>query len=814
MRIEYNRDKKKSVRASALAAALLSLLLLLAACAAPSAPEPEPTPEITPEPTMSPVELARDAEKIVISELMVKNRAALMDEDGDFPDWIELENISSQRVDLTGWSLSDKDGDLGWRFPQTSLEPGERKLIFASGKNKQFPLHTGFSLSEGESLSLYNQNGYLVQNILCPDTVGDVSLCRTESGDYKESLYPTPGQPNTAAGYEARQQELVARGPLVINEVSVANFGSYTERYLGNCDWVEIKNISSEAVWLGDYYLSDDREDYRLWQFPDRTLYPGELLLVCCDDSDTAADSGSVRANFALDSSNEELYLSGPDYALIDYVSLRDIPYRCSYGRSAEANGWFFFDSPTPGGENGTGYRRVSAMPAALEADGVFDGVPSVTVELSGAGTIYYTTNCAMPGTWSQVYTGPITLTETCVIRAISVEEGAMQSRPLTLSYIINEEHSLPVLSLVSNDVGEFNWMYENGVKYHEIPANLALYEEGNRFNIPCGVRMYGETSLVLPKKNMSVRFRGAYGQAVLNQDIYGGGVTEFTSFVLRSGQDYYNTIIRNELCLNLALQFTDNVMSLRSKYCILYVDGEYRGIYNLMERSNEQHYASLAGVSRDSVTVIEASVKQNTDLWNDVFLFCINNKMSDPENYEHFCQLMDVNSLIDWLVLQGFMGNGDLTYGNLRYCRSTENDGKWRLMFYDLDSTFLNWDNIYYNMFSDFWLQTRQLSLIVRPLLKNEDFVDALLTRAGEAMNTVLTDENIVAEIDRLAAQIAPEVERDYTRLGLYAPNWERRIEALKATFTRDGWRQYAISVLDQQFHLTDEEMEHYFGS
>lgn len=67
------------------------------------------------------------------------------------------------------------------------------------------------------------------------------------------------------------------------------------------------------------------------------------------------------------------------------------------------------------------------------------------------------------------------------------------------------------MLSLVSDSPPEFNAMYSNGIKDLELPGSLSLYEEDGGFTIPCGIKMHGETSLILPKKNMSVRFRGAY---------------------------------------------------------------------------------------------------------------------------------------------------------------------------------------------------------------------------------------------------------------------------------------------------------------
>jgi len=355
--------------------------------------------------------------------------------------------------------------------------------------------------------------------------------------------------------------------------------------------------------------------------------------------------------------------------------------------------------------------------------------------------------------------------------------------------------------------------MYNGMVKDFETPASLSLYESDGSFTIPCGVKMHGETSLILPKKSMSVRFRASYGDPVLEYDAFDGGVTEFTNLVVRGGQDFYSAIIRNELCTNLALSASDSIVTQRSKHCVLYTNGRYSGIYTLMEKPNEQHYANLAGVSRESVTVEEAAVNSWTDLYKDVFQFCINNDMSVPENYEHFCTVMDVDSLIDWALIQGFCANADLTYGNLRYCRSTENDGKWRLVFYDLDSTFHEAALNYHNIFSYFWLHNRQVSIIINALMENEAFVDRLMTRAAELLEGPLSNEAVVAEIDRLADIVRPEVERDYARFDMTLEKWEWNIQWLKDFVTRRDWAELSEENLCLLFKLSEEERAHYFG-
>ena len=806
---------KKSLIALAATAAAVIIIALAAALlpgggqGAPEQPAATARPTATPGP--DPEELSRGAGQVVISEFMEKNRTTLRDEDGDFSDWIELWNRSDEAVDISGWNLSDRENQLGWTLPEMSLQPGERIVIFASGKDRQGEqLHTGFSLSGDEGVWLRNEYGYLCSSALCADCDGDVSMALGDDGSYGQSLYPTPGYENTAAGWESFQQSLSCESPLIINEAQVynLNLAPVNKEYY---DWVELKNNSGAALLLSDYYISDDREDYLRYRLPEVELGPGEFILLYCTAE--ALPEGYYAAGFELNSENEQLYLATAEGELLDSVSLKDIPYLGSFGRMAGENGWFYFSSPSPGSENSGGQRRVAEKPLSLTADGVYNGIEGMYVELSASGSIRYTLDGSAPTAESPEYTGPIYIDKTTVIRAVNFEEGALLSRTLSLSYIINENHSLPVLSLLTDSPAEFDTMYNAKQKGVELPASLSLYEEDGSFTIACGVSMHGETSLVLPKKNMSVRFRGAYGQSVLDYDIYGGGVTEFTNLLLRSGQDFPISIIRNELSQELCAQATDKVINQRSIYCILYINGEYSGIYTLKEKANEQLYAGIAGVSRDSVEVLEANVSQGSDFYKDVVEFCRFNDMSLEENYSRFCHMFDIDSVIDWLILEGYCANTDLTSGNVRYCRSTENDGKWRLMFYDLDASFSTPASVFMNVLSEYAQQNRQFASFMVPLMDNGEFKDRFLSRAAELMGSVLTVENVMGEIDRLCAIVAPEVERDYARFGGTAADWEWSVEQLKAVLIDYDWQQLNIDNLCELFDLSSEEREHYFG-
>src|SRR5262245_20794415 len=88
----------------------------------------------------------RAADPVQITEFMAVNDRSLPDEDGDFPDWIEIHNSGSTGVNLDGWFLTDSATDLRqWRFPATNLVPNAFMVIFASGKDRRVPgapLHT------------------------------------------------------------------------------------------------------------------------------------------------------------------------------------------------------------------------------------------------------------------------------------------------------------------------------------------------------------------------------------------------------------------------------------------------------------------------------------------------------------------------------------------------------------------------------------------------------------------------------------------------------------------------------------------------
>jgi hypothetical protein len=123
------------------------------------------------------------AQTLLVTEFMASNTSVLQDEDGDFPDWIEIYNAGPDEVNLEGWSLTDASGNLSkWSFPATNIGPSGFMVIFASGKDRRAPghtLHTNFKIEAGgEYLGLATPEGIIAWDYapLFPPQVPDVSF--------------------------------------------------------------------------------------------------------------------------------------------------------------------------------------------------------------------------------------------------------------------------------------------------------------------------------------------------------------------------------------------------------------------------------------------------------------------------------------------------------------------------------------------------------------------------------------------------------------------------------------------------------------
>ncbi|MES2657249.1 MAG: lamin tail domain-containing protein [Verrucomicrobiota bacterium] len=176
------------------------------------------------------------AGQLMIAEFLAKNAGGQEDEDHDTPDWIELVNPGTASVNLAGWALTDDAAKpRRWVLPSITLNPGARKLVFASGKNRSLAagtLHTDFKLAdEGGYLALSDPSGTIVHAFEgYPRQEGNVAFGLLAPGKPSDGragwryLNPTPNAAQNSTIYSAAAitaMNFSPAAPLAGNPVTV-----------------------------------------------------------------------------------------------------------------------------------------------------------------------------------------------------------------------------------------------------------------------------------------------------------------------------------------------------------------------------------------------------------------------------------------------------------------------------------------------------------------------------------------------------------------------------------------------------------------
>ena len=748
--------------------------------------------------------------QVIISEVMTANYSTIANQAQQLCDWIELTNTGSVPAVLDGAYLSDDPQERSqWQIPSLTIQPGESVVIPCSG-SAAAENEASFSLKKsGCTITLTAQAGNVLDTLEVPALDADRSWAIGADGEFYRCDAPTPGYPNTDEGRKAFLLSHTPAGPLVITEVMPSN-SNFLQQSDGKCyDWVELQNISASPIRLSDFRVSNDPGFVNPLVLPDQTLEPGERIVIICSGN-TSLPGTYIQAPFTLSREECWVYVSDAEGGFSDYIRVYDVPYQGSVGRAAGENGTYYFTEPTPGTENGTGVAFLSGTPRILTRDGVFNDISSLSVEIDGPGQIRYTLDGSVPDPASPLYTGPIELTKTTVVRAACFEEGKLPSDVVTGAYIINENHTLPVISVAAEPDSLFGGagIYTNYWTENEVLCNLKLFEGDDGFSIDCGIKMFGHTGLQNPKKSFKVNFRGRYGEDMLTYPVYGEDAPQYyDSLIIRSGQDYPIAIFRDELFTSLCHDMSDTVLSQRNKFCILYINGQYFGIYCMKEAFSETMYATNYDVSVDSVEMVQAPVDSTSEMFR-LLKYCWSNDLSDPEAWEYVSSQVDVDSLIDWTIIEAYSTNTDVQQ-NLRYFRSTERGNKWEFAYYDIDWGFY-FNCQFTNLLSpdEEW----QHMAISRGFMANPQFRQKFLERLSYLMETTLSDENVLARIDYYADLIDAEVPRERARWSGSYEAWLERVEELR-TFVRDDHLIKMINKLRQYIGLTDEEAETYFG-
>lgn len=183
---------------------------------------------------------------VVINELMSSNTATVADEAGEFDDWIELYNKSSNAIDLSGYHLSDNPDKHGkWTFLQgTVIGANGYLIVWADEDSSQGPLHANFKLSStGESLIFSAPDKTVLDSLTFPEVPADMGYARVPNGTGPFVIQ--------APTYKAANSMLATHESFAVGEVAVFPNPASSWLYLklpAEEAWVRIIDMQGKTV--------------------------------------------------------------------------------------------------------------------------------------------------------------------------------------------------------------------------------------------------------------------------------------------------------------------------------------------------------------------------------------------------------------------------------------------------------------------------------------------------------------------------------------------------------------------------------------
>jgi hypothetical protein len=600
-----------------------------------------------------------------------------------------------------------------------------------------------------------------------------------------------------AVSIQAQQQDQ----DLVINELMQSNIECIMDDIKEFPDsWVELYNPTDAAINLKDYKIGNKKKIEKAWQLPDQEVPAKGYVIIYCDKEEKG-----LHTSFRLESGEDgNLYLFKGNEVVDKLEKMAKMPAPdVAYGRKTDGSEeWGYQLTPTPGTANSGEIcdgNQILGAPVFGKQGFVAVGDAAFQLELSlpeGApegAFICYTTDGSEPKATSTKYTKAISIGKTTAIRAKVFCDGWLSPMSTAQSYIFHpREMTTPIFSIQTDDrylndaaIGLFaNNNSKEDKKDHDWrrPMNIEFFPpagEESAFNQLGEFRIQGGQSRGNALKSMAFyankRFDPDHKQFVYEFfPDQKPGVTKFKSFSLRDGgNDFGDLYFRDAIIQRTMASHTDLDWQ-ACRTAVLYLNGEYMGMLNIRERSNEENIFSnyngledidLVEISHEQVNGVDKFIeelKEGTSDFYDAFKTFYSQKGHTKAEYEEW---IDVDEYLSVMVMNLFYGNIDFPGNNFVLWRPNDNDTKsglpkrFRVIVKDTDfglglygrQNNYNTINLLYNPSSDSgnaWAFTEPATRLIKNMLENEElrnlFIDKCCVFMGDFMNGKGTSETI----------------------------------------------------------------------
>ena len=614
-----------------------------------------------------------------------------------------------------------------------------------------------------------------------------------------------------------------ANAQLVINELMQSNVECTMDDINEFPDsWVELYNPTNAPINLQDYWLGTKADGSKSWQLPNKPIASKGYVIIYCDKED--AEDHPYHANFRLDSDKESnLYLFKGNEIVnsvegIPIMPAPDVAYGRARDNQASDNGdtWGYELKPTPGKKNEGDVVAATQILGAPEfgrkgfvSSSAFDFYLTLSkpVRTPEGAYITYTMDGSEPTAESTRYTTPIRIkttntdnNRTKVIRAKVFCDGYLSPVSTAQSYIYHpRKMKIPIISILTKNA----YIYDNAIgiypnnkdKDHQVdwrrPINIEMFISENSesvFNQLGETRIQGGQSRANKLKSMAIYANKRFGpkNKRFSYEFFPDqkpGITEFKSFSLRDGGNDFTDLYFRDLIIQRTMGPNTDLDWQAGRPAVLYINGVYKGMINIRERSNEDNiysnYNGLEDVDEieighktvDNEELYIEELKEGTmDFYDDFWAFYsegYEQGITPDYSLEEYEEWMDVSEYLNVMITNLFYCNIDFPGNNIVFWRPNKKKSglpmRWRFIIKDTDFGLglYGWDqtsnssntiDMIYNPteHSNSWaFSNPKASLLFRNMMENTDIKNMFIDKSCVFMGDFMNAEGTGAVID-----------------------------------------------------------------
>jgi hypothetical protein len=540
------------------------------------------------------------------------------------------------------------------------------------------------------------------------------------------------------------------------------------------------------------------------------------------------------HASFKPEKTEGTLFLTNGDGNILDSVQYPSPPLGKSWNLGTQ--GWGYAD-PSPAGLNSTTvYSEQMSAIENVPPSGFYSDSFSLSIPVTEGTVVHYELGGKIPTESSPVYTAPLSIKSTTVFRCAAFKQGALRSDVTSRTYIFETAPTIPSVLITADPGALFDadtGIYMEGPnaqptyphyganywKDITIPVSISLFEVGATtaaFEENAGFEIFGNYSRAQSKKSVAIKFSENFGNSSLKYTLIPEypKLTKFKDFILRSGannngNDYLRDRLASSLTKGLGVDFQ------KGRPVIVFYNGEYYGLHEIRERSNEDYFETNYDIDASTIDLLKADNSASNGSSGEYIAMIdwieANGVVSDS-NYAYVATLMDIDNYINYMQTEMYIENRDWPANNLKKWRSASESPKWKWFLYDLDFGFDNKQSDYddIDMFtfttaedgSD-WPNGPQHTFLLRSLLKNESFKAAFINRFSVLLSTYFSATRVEAKINTMMTEIESEIERDQERWSYNVGNMNYHLNLIK-TFAANRPAE-ALTEMQNFFSLGD---------